>query len=120
MVVDLDINDDGTQATWWIWGPQVRLLATNLKGLADLLSGGPESLRKLRLEDPDAIKTVAAYKGFLPIDPVTVQWKSHWTEPMDVFFLDTPGQGVHVGPGWTRHPGQLIFARPEACDKSGI
>lgn len=117
IAVDLDMNDNNTQATWWLLGYQVRLLATSLNGLAELLEGGPMGIDHRLLEDPGTMNPADLYKESLPMDPLTTQWKSLWASreagPMEVISVEKPGQGVLVGPGWFRHPGQLLFARPK-------
>lgn len=114
VAVELDPNDEGMHAAWWVLESHVRLLATSLEGLAEFLDRGPEGLEKLLLEEPDPMRAVKLDDGDLPIDPMTRQWQSQWANPMDVFRLDLPGQGLNLRPGWTRHPGRTLFAQPQA------
>lgn len=114
MAVDLDPNDDGTQAAWWLGKDTVCLLAASLEELAERLAQGPQALEAQVQEDGEGMTPASAWQGPLPLDPLTRQWEEGWTEPMEVRALERAGQGVRVGPGWTRHPARLLFAHPQA------
>ncbi len=113
LAVELDPNDENQRPAWWKQLDTLMLVANDLQDLAYLLERGPKGLEKL-VSTPHGPTAPPVPDDQLPFDPITRQWQSHWTQPMDVFEFQPPGQRLTLTSGWTRHPTRPLLALPRA------